>query len=464
MNSAAASTFAASPATRTTNRPRVLVIAELANPDWVSVPLVGWSHWRALSRLVDGHLVTHARNRENILKAGEPAARITTIDTSQLDRMMWRLAHMLGSGSGGGQTTITALGTLPYYYFEHCLWRELGARIRAHEWDIVHRLTPLTPAAPSLIAAKCAEHGVPFVIGPLNGGLPWPKGFRHVLLQEREWLSYLREAYKLLPGYQQTRRFASAIIVGSSVARMQITRRYRHKTVYIPENAIDPARFQNQNLAPVTLPLKVVFVGRFAPLKGIDMLIESAAPLVRAGLVNLELIGDGQLAGPLREMAIKENLPDTIFAGWVDHGKLQDRLAAADILALPSIREFGGGVVLEGMALGLVPIVMNYGGPGELVSADTGFRIPMGSRAEIISAFRATLEGLAAAPSSIRAIGARARDRVLRLFTWDAKAAQVFEVYRWVLKERDMPDFGMPFPDRTPGPSVEQPALAGARS
>jgi starch synthase len=430
-------------------RPRVLVIAELANPDWVSVPLVGWSHWQAIAKLVDGHLVTHVRNRENILKTGIDPARLTAIDTGPVERPVYRVARVLRGGGGGGLTTVTAMSTLPYYYFEHVLWRDLGDRIRAHDWDIVHRLTPLTPTTPSMLASKCARHGVPFVLGPLNGGLPWPRGFDYARHAEHEWLSYVRGAYKLLPGYAPTRRRASAIIAGSRDTRAQIAASYQHKTVYVPENAIEPTRFTREKTAPATPPLKVAFVGRFTLYKGADMLIEAAAPFVRNGAVTLDLIGDGEQKESLRAQVAREGLPESVFAGWVDHTKMQDRLAQADVLGFPSIREFGGGVVLEAMALGVVPIVVDYGGPAELVAPGTGVKLPMAARAEIVRSLRAALERFIAQPSEIRPMGARARSRVFRLFTWDAKAAQILEIYRWVLKERDKPDFGMPFVDTT---------------
>ncbi len=435
------------PAHSVADRIRVLIIAELANPDWVSVPLEGWSNWHALSKIVDGHLVTHVRNKENILNAGESPERVTIIDSSPVERPMARVANVLRGRSEGGLTTLTAVSTFPYYYFEHVLWRTLGPRIKSREWDIVHRVTPLTPTTPSLLAARCAQHGIPFVVGPLNGGVPWPKGFDHARNAEREWLTYVREAYKILPGYRITRRCASAIITGSGDTRMQIARQYRDKTVYIPENAVDPKRFTERKTEPITLPLKVAFVGRLTLYKGPDMLIEAAAPLAREGRLTLDIIGDGPQAPALRALAAREGLPESMFAGWIQHDKLQQRLAKSDIFAFPSIREFGGAVVLEAMALGLVPVVMAYGGPGELVTPSTGFTLPMGSRREIVASLRAVLERLTADPSAIRSMGERARARVLRSFTWDAKAAQVLEVYRWVLGQRDKPDFGMPLPD-----------------
>lgn len=436
-----------SPSSLTARRLRVLVIAELANPDWESVPLVGWSHWSALSKLVDAHLVTHVRNRENILRASESPELFTAIDSAPVERHVDRVGRVLRGRAGGGLTTATALNAISYYYFEHLLWRIFGKRIEAGEWDVVHRLTPLSPTTPSLLAGKCARHGVPFVLGPLNGGVPWPKGFSHALRAEREWLTYMRGAYKLLPGYRSMRRSAAAIITGSRDTRMQIAPEYQDKTVYIPENAVDPSLFTRKKTGPATRPLKVAFVGRFTPYKGADMLLEAAAPLVRSGHVELDLIGDGMQASSLRALAAREGLPETIFAGWIKHERLQERLGESDVFAFPSIREFGGAVVLEAMALGLVPVVMAYGGPAELVTPSTGVVLPMGPRDQIIASLRKVLQGLADDPEQIRAMGARARTRVMTNFTWDAKALQVLEVYRWVLGQRSKPDFAMPLPD-----------------
>jgi glycosyltransferase involved in cell wall biosynthesis len=428
---------------------RVLLIAEMANPEWTSVPLVGWSHAQSISRVVDSHLVTQIRNREAIERSGLVEGRdFTAIDSEAVAKWVGRLTALVRGGNDKGWTTATALRTVAYYHFEHRLWKQFGARIRQREFDLVHRITPLSPTIPSIIAGKCRRAGIPFILGPINGGVPWPAQFDDVRRREREWLSYFRSAYRMLPGYRSTLRNAAAIITASKDTLQQIPSRYQNKCVYIPENAIDPARFIAARSHRAEKPIKIVFVGRLVPYKGADMLIDAAIPLVRDGAATVEILGAGPEMERLRAMVPADCASRITLPGWVAHTEIQNRLAAADVFAFPSVREFGGGVVLEAMACGLVPIVVDYAGPAELVTDKTGFRVPVGSRAQIVEGFKIVLAKLAAEPSKIDTLSANAECRARKQFTWDAKATQTVAVYNWLLKPGSTkPDFPIPMPD-----------------
>jgi glycosyltransferase involved in cell wall biosynthesis len=332
-------------------RPRVLVIADQCNPEWESVPLVGWSHFHALRAHADLHLVTRTWNAPALQRAGLVEGRdFTTIDTSALFLPMERLVRLI-SGPHKGWAMLTALSLPSYFLFEWLLWWRYRRDLKAGRFDLVHRITPLSPAVPSLLAPRCHRIGVPFVLGPLNGGLPWPPGFPDLRRQDGERLSRFRNLYRWVPYYRATRACAAAIMVGGRHVLNDMPVHWHDKCVYVPENGIDLTRFPSPSLRQPKTPVHVVYLGRLVPAKGADMLIEAAAPLVADGRLALEIIGDGPERARVEALTERFGVADRVrFVGLVPHPKVAERLLQFDVLGFPSVHEFGGAVVLEAMA------------------------------------------------------------------------------------------------------------------
>lgn len=410
---------------------RTLLIAEAANPEWTSVPLIGWSLSQALAKLTNAHLVTQIRNQAALLRAGLVEGRdFTSIDNEHMAGPIWRLAHRLRGGEGKGWTTVTAFSSLAYYSFEHAVWRRFHRPIAARDFDFVHRITPLSPTHQSPIAKRLARLRVPFVIGPLNGGIPWPRNFVDRQHAEREWLSHARSLFKLMPAYRSTRQFSSAIIAGSKHTLAEIPGWARNKCVYIPENGVDPERFNIPRDHSAILPLKAAFVGRLVPYKGADILLEAASPHLKDGKLQLHIIGDGPQRALLESMVDRfEIRPNVTFHGLIPHVGVQTILSQCDFMALPSVREFGGAVVIEAMALSVTPIVADYGGPSELVDDTTGIRVGFNDRQSLVAGLRRTFDNIVGSPQMLDQLGKAARAKVLEKLTWDAKAKQIVAVY-----------------------------------
>ena len=116
----------------------------------------------------------------------------------------------------------------------------------------------------------------------------------------------------------------------------------------------------------------VLFVGKFADFKGIDVLLDAAKSyeekLNNKGIKPLTIIvGSGQLEGELKEQAENLNLQNTHFVGRKNIDEIRRLQNLSDVSLIPSRNEPFGLVVLEGMACGHPVIGTNAGGiPGIL--------------------------------------------------------------------------------------------------
>jgi hypothetical protein len=177
-------------------RARVLMLADDCNPEWPSLPVVGYKYARALAEVTDATIVTHIRNRENIEKANEITDKVTNVDNEWIARPMGKLSTFLRGGDQRAWSTNQIMAYLPYVFFEREAIKAFRGALDAGEFDIVHRITPMSPALPSYAAGRVQQ---PFVTGPLNGSLDWPKEFAEEQKREGEAARKLRWLYKYMP-------------------------------------------------------------------------------------------------------------------------------------------------------------------------------------------------------------------------------------------------------------------------
>ena len=131
---------------------------------------------------------------------------------------------------------LTAFGYPFSLAFEWRAWRQLRRRIFAGEFDVVLRLLPMSAVLPSPFAFFLRKGPIPFVIGPINGGLPCVQGFSQADNQ-KQWISGLRNLYRFLPFARSTYRHAAAIIAASSQTYAEFAA-YRDKLFFVPEPGI----------------------------------------------------------------------------------------------------------------------------------------------------------------------------------------------------------------------------------
>jgi glycosyltransferase involved in cell wall biosynthesis len=421
---------------------KVLLIIVECNPEWPSVPLVGYRFYEGLRQRVDVTLVTHQRNQAALVKL-HPNDRIVYISESQWIKRYYKIAEKLSTLKGKVIWPLYNTLTYPVYAeFNHRVDRQFRTAIAQSDYDLVHAITPMMPRYPVKVSQVCQN--TPFILGPVNGGVPFPKGFQSVARKEFSQLNFLRSLGRLLiPGYRETYQRATHILAGSTYTLdliQSVLTVEPNRLEWFSENGISHTFLQSESQIRTKLNrdrpwFHLLFVGRLVPYKGADLLLEAIRGLSAPSLakIQLTLVGDGPERGRLERLAQDFKLKDRVrFTGWVPQSQTVQYYREADCFCFPSVREFGGAVVLEAMAHGLPCLVVNHGGIGEYVTEATGIKVDPVSPAFVVQAFRQTIEQWVQTPDLLQEMALAALQRAQE-FTWERKADQVAALYNRIL-------------------------------
>jgi glycosyltransferase involved in cell wall biosynthesis len=412
-------------------KPRVLVLAESCNPEWPSLPIVGFKYARALAKVADVTVVTHIRNQPNIEKAGGLDAPVIYIDNEWIAARMYKLATLMRGGSEVAWSTNQMMAYPPYIFFERQVFQHFRADLQVGAFDLVHRITPMSPTLPSYMAGRTKQ---PFVLGPLNGGLDWPEAYQGEKKREKEGLRKLRHFYQYLPYARRTFTKARAILSAFEHTRKDLPVGLDGRVVNFPEIGFDPELFHSSGrVAPFSAsgPKRFLFAGRLVPYKVPEVIVRAFAASEILKDHVLHIIGDGPERPRLEAMVADADANDRIFfEGRKTQAEVATAMRTMDAFVFPSIRELGAGVVIEAMASGMVCLVTDYGAPGDLVGASRGVSIPLQPIDQLIADYRTAMEDCITDPTRHAVLAKAAHDFAHQDFTWAAKAENTLKIYR----------------------------------
>lgn len=174
----------------------------------------------------------------------------------------------------------------------------------------------------------------------------------------------------------------------------------------------------------------VLYVGRFAPEKGLDRLLLAVARLAHLHRLRLVVVGgDGEQDAAYRRMlefSRSCGIADRVtFTGRIDQADLPPYYCAADLLVLPSSYESFGMVALEALACGTPVVATRVGAMEDLLGEAGNGRLVQDLRP---SSLAEAMEGLLRDRASSSQTAETIRSSVVR-YNWPRVALDVLTVY-----------------------------------
>lgn len=386
---------------------RILVLAYACEPGKGSEPGVGWAWARMLTRLGQVTVVTRANNRESIQRARLSPQERERLRFVYVDLPRWARLWKRGQGR------------VRLYYL---IWQALAVyRARRLQRDRAFHVAWHVTLSNAWLGSLAPLIGIPFVFGPVGGGVspPWR------LLASLGWRG---GAYEILrasvraacryanPFARLAWRRAGLILAQNPETVAWFPTRHRGKAVVFQHAVV-----QSPPSPPLPLArrptLAALFAGRLLPWKGAALAISSLALIPKWRLI---VCGSGPDERRLKDLARKLGLDERVeFRGWAGRDQLlQTMREEVDIFLFPSLHDDASIAVSEAISCGLPVVSLDRGGP-HLLAGEAGLATSASGGAKAISVRLAEVLERGVFPSTTAVV-----DRA-RALSPDAQAVQL---------------------------------------
>lgn len=312
--------------------------------------------------------------------------------------------------------------------------RAIRAIVAQEHIDLGHQLMPRTVRHTPVFA----NLGIPYIVGPVHGGLQPPKVMAELSAKEEPWLAMLRHVDRLRRRFDPVlrRAFSQAerVLVSAPYVQNIMPLDCVEKCDIVSGVAIDPPSMKDR-IDRHDGQVRLIFVGRIVPDKGIELLIRAMAEC-QPGSCVLSVFGKGPLREYCEKLSQELGVDKYVtWKGFVDRSLVLKAYEEHDVFVLPTVKEPAPSVVIEAMAAGLPVVCVDAGGPAYSVVSDCGLKIGLADRRTMVADLARAIDFMITHHDERVAMGFQARRRVQKHFTWDVVVGRVLEIYNEVANE-----------------------------
>lgn len=406
---------------------KLLLSAVACDPFGGSEGIYGWNIVSALGSKYECHVLTHEDNRA---KLDEANARGMIPEQLKF--------YFVGCKVTFHQNRLWARlqSWAAYARFCHESYPVALALSKEVHFDMAFHLTYTTWR----IAPELWKLPIPFIWGPISGTEPFPWSCLSTLSFKSKLFEYLRAwqtvTAKAKPSLRACAKKSRLILVPHPQAKEFLSKlrggtmgvEVCHNFVF-PESRMEALRRKTPTYN-ATGPLKAFAAGNLEGRKGVAIALQAIALARKRGVeVHYRVTSRGPELDHLVKLSRKLEISDLVTLGErFESDDFASALSQFDLCLLPSLRDGAGLSIMEAMLAGCVPIVADWCGPAEFVSADVGYKVSVSHPAKMATEIADILCHLSANRALLMELGNKAAMKIREEYNYDQLLTSLAEV------------------------------------
>jgi glycosyltransferase involved in cell wall biosynthesis len=413
---------------------KLLMSAYACEPGRGSEPGIGWNTVREAAVDHEVWVLTSATHRPQI-EAELRDRPIPNLNFVYVDPLGW-----VYDWSQEGKRSHWDV-YLHYYLWQIEAYRVAGQLHQQIKFDVAQHVTYLKYSSPSFVSLL----PIPFVWGPVGGGESPPAIFEKDLTPRAKLYESLRSFARSVGEFDPFVRLTahrSRLVLAATEETATRLRKFGVKEVEVRlPIALNKSELEvlTQFVQDDEAPIRFMSIGRLLHWKGFHLGLQAFAQAKLPDTAEYWIVGEGPEAEALRSLAKQLGIAHQVkFLSQLPRTETLEQLRNCFALVHPSLHDSGGFVCLEAMAAACPVICLDLGGPGVMVTPETGFKVPATTPEQVVDVMAKAMVMLVQESDLRKQLGQAARDRVLQKFSWRSKAMQFNEDYQYLMESSNV--------------------------